>query len=128
MQEFFIEAAKTTPRIFFDETKNVLEISGESYPENTAEFYFPFFQWLEARLAKLGDGPFTVDIELIYFNSSSSKILMNLFDRLDKKAEEGKNVAVNWIYAEENESSMEYGEEFKEDLRSLAFNLVLKKE
>ncbi|MBF0501165.1 MAG: DUF1987 domain-containing protein [Candidatus Riflebacteria bacterium] len=126
MAAFAIDSTKSTPRIFFDEGKNVLEITGESYPENTSEFYDPFFKWLNKHLDGLHDECFTVSIELIYFNSSSSKILMNLFDRLETNVEGGKNIVVNWIYDKENESSLEYGEEFKEDMTSLKFNLVKK--
>ncbi|MBF0464225.1 MAG: DUF1987 domain-containing protein [Nitrospirae bacterium] len=126
MQELAIDATKSTPRIFFDKDKKILEIKGESYPENTSEFYDPFFKWLYKHLEGLNEESFTVNIELIYFNSSSSKILMNLFDRLEENAEGGKNIAVNWIYDKKNESSLEYGEEFKEDLTTLKFNLVEK--
>ncbi|WP_420264789.1 DUF1987 domain-containing protein [Candidatus Magnetominusculus dajiuhuensis] len=126
MLRFEIDATKSTPRIYFDQGKNVLEIKGESYPENTSEFYGPFFKWLDMRLEQLHEENFTVDIALIYFNSSSSKILMNLFERLEKYAERGKNIAVNWIYDKNDESSLEYGEEFEEDLTTLKFNLVEK--
>ncbi|MBF0565833.1 MAG: DUF1987 domain-containing protein [Nitrospirae bacterium] len=126
MWRLAIDATKSTPGIYFDQEKNILEIKGESYPENTSEFYGPFFKWLDMRLDELQDESFTVDIELIYFNSSSSKILMNLFERLEKYAEMGKNIDVNWIYDKKDESSLEYGEEFKEDLTTLKFNLVEK--
>ena len=128
MPDFSRDATKSTPRIFFDAENHVLEISGESYPENTAEFYGPLFTWLDKRLDGVGDGRFTVNVELLYFNSSSSKILMNLFDRLEAAAENGRSVVVNWIYNRENENSPEYGAEFKEDLTTLEFNLVEKAE
>jgi hypothetical protein len=65
-------------------------------------------------------------MEIIYFNSSSSKALMNFFDLLDEAVAAGRKIAVNWIYDAGNESALEYGEEFKEDLESLEFNLVEK--
>ncbi len=128
MPAFAVDATQSTPRIYYDTEYNVLEIRGESYPENTAAFYEPFFEWLDQHLAGQQEKEFTVNIELIYFNSSSSKILMNFFDRLEETVEEGKNIVVNWIYDRENESSLEYGEEFKEDLTSLPFNLLAKEE
>jgi hypothetical protein len=51
---------------------------------------------------------------------------MNLFDLLDEAAAAGRKIAVNWIYAAGNESALEYGEEFKEDLNLIEFNLVEK--
>jgi hypothetical protein len=66
------------------------------------------------------------NIEILYFNSSTSKVLMNLFDLLDVASTQGKRVIVNWIYDVENESALEYGEEFKEDIKFIAFNLIEK--
>lgn len=103
MQGLTIDATKSTPGIYFDQENNVLQIRGESYPENTSEFYEPLFKWLDMRLDELHEERFTVDIELIYFNSSSSKILMNLFERLEEYAERAKNIAVNWIYDKKDE-------------------------
>ena len=54
-------------------------------------------------------------------------MLLDLFDRLETEVVENqKNIVVNWIYDPENESALEYGEEFKEDLERLTFNLVEK--
>ncbi len=127
MDNFSREATKHTPKVFFNAENNVLEINGESYPENMAEFAAPIFSWLEEYLEQLENQPFTVDIELTYFNSSSSKMLLDLFDRLEEEvSDNGKKITVNWIYDADNDSSEEYGEEFQEDLESLTFNLVQK--
>ncbi|MGM0593950.1 MAG: DUF1987 domain-containing protein, partial [Pseudomonadota bacterium] len=97
MDKFTLEQTKSSPYVSFDPQSNHLEIRGECYPENAAAFFGPIFSWLEAYLAGLEDGdPVTMDIELIYFNSSASKGLMNIFDMLDEAAEEGRTVTVNW--------------------------------
>lgn len=126
MENLIIAKTETTPEIRFDFSSGVLEMRGESYPENTAEFYAPVFAWLSKFLAGGNEKSVIVNMEIVYFNSSSSKALMNFFDVLDEAVAEGKKVAVNWIYDAENESALEYGEEFKEDLESLEFNLVTK--
>ena len=129
MKNLAIEATKQTPKVSFDADNHVLEFQGESYPENMVEFADPIFSWLEEYLEQLGEQPVTVNIELIYFNSSSSKMLLDLFDKLEEEVENnGKNITVNWIYHAENDSAEEYGEEFQEDLESLTFNLVQKNE
>ncbi len=66
----------------------------------------------------------TIDMEIIYFNSSSSKALMNLFDLFEEAAQSGKQIQINWRYHEENDTALECGEEFKEDLEAVEFNLV----
>ena len=126
MENLQIEAKKSSPEINFNAQKNVLSITGESYPENTTQFYQSVFVWLNEYIDSLEEQETIVNIELIYFNSSSSKVLMDLFDILEEASEDGKKIVVNWIYDEDNEASLEYGEEFAEDIESLKFNLVEK--
>ncbi|MDA8403690.1 MAG: DUF1987 domain-containing protein, partial [Desulfobacteraceae bacterium] len=81
---------------------------------------------VEIFFAEPSDEPTVVNIELYYFNSSSSKVLMNFFEVLEKAAEAGQKITVNWIYEEEDEDSLEFGEEFAEDLSHIEFKLELK--
>jgi hypothetical protein len=124
MQELIIEPTKSSPRIHFDPASNVLEMVGESYPENASKFYAPVFEWLTSYLAGLGEEPVTMNLTISYFNSSSSKALMNLFDMLDEACRVGRRITVNWRFDPENETALECGEEFKEDVCDLPFNLV----
>jgi hypothetical protein len=125
MNNLMIEATKYTPHIRFDADKDLLEIKGESYPENLAEFYGPVLKWIKEYLAELSqDRKTTVNIEMVYFNSNSSKTFMGMLDLFDKAVSEGKHIVVNWYYDEENDMAMENGEDFKEDLASLEFNLM----
>ncbi len=126
MENLNIPATKSSPEINFDTQTNILSITGESYPENTTQFYEAVFVWLEEFIEALETQEVAFNIELIYFNSSSSKVLMDLFDTLEEASEDDKNIVVNWIYDEDNEASLEYGEEFAEDMESLTFNLVEK--
>lgn len=127
MENLYIEASKYTPEVMFDASSQILEIKGESYPENTAEFYAPVFSWINELLEQAKpDSQLTINMEIIYFNSSSSKVLMDLFDLFEDRASQGMNIQVNWIYDEENESALEYGEEFQEDLNVVEFNLQVK--
>ena len=126
MDNLIIEATKYTPEISFDCNKNLLEIKGKSYPENTSVFYKPVFDWLREYLGQDEKKDVTANIDLIYFNSSSSKILMDFCDILDEAASDGKPISVNWIYEEDDEDAFEFGEEFQEDLEFVTFNLVKK--
>ena len=66
-----------------------------------------------------------LNLEIIYLNSSSSKILLNLFDMLDDAARRGQEIVINWRYHEESETALECGEEFAEELTTAKFNLVM---
>ena len=127
MDSLNIEATKYTPQIFFDTTTNTVILKGESYPENTFEFYKPFFEWLNGYFDLEESGELVINVDLIYFNSSSSKILFNLFDLLDAAAKNGRTVSINWIFDEEDEDYLEFGEEFAEDMEHVSFNLVPQK-
>jgi hypothetical protein len=128
MDSLSVPATKFTPEIFLSEKKNLLQFTGESYPENTAEFYRPVFKWINEYLKILTSQPVTVNIEISYFNSSSSKVLMDIFDNFEEVAEQGKNITINWFYRGGDDATYEYGEEFKEDLASVSFNLIQKNE
>ncbi len=127
MDNLFIEKTSSTPCINFDLSTNRLVISGESFPENAAKFYAPILDWLKEYVAAVDRQEVIVEFEIIYFNSSTSKILMMLFSLLDEAAEEGKNIIVNWRCDARNETAIECGEEFKEDLENLPFTIVIYK-
>lgn len=123
MKNLIIENKTNAPYISFDAVNHLLEIKGESYPENAKAFFEPVVLWIEKYLETIKDEAVTVNIELKYFNSSTAKILMNIFDLLDWAAMSGKNITINWIYDKRNDNAVEYGEDFQEDLGSVDFNL-----
>lgn len=124
MEKFIVEATKSSPSICFDPQTCTLEITGESYPENSSLFYEPLFDLLEEYLEADKNQNLEVNMQIIYFNSSSSKAFMNLFEMLDSAVQRGKKIVVNWRYHEENDTALECGEEFMEDVEGLVFNLV----
>lgn len=126
MNNLLIEKTQSTPSIHFDVLSNELKISGESFPENTAKFYFPVLEWLKEYIEQLDSTTeVTIEFNIIYFNSSTSKIFMTIFDMLEGAVENGKKVCVNWRCDVKNETAFECGEEFKEDLDMLPFNLII---
>ncbi len=127
MDSLKIASTKYTPEVSLNLDTHVLEIKGECYPENTTVFFQPIFDWLKNYLTTLENQHVTFNIELVYFNSSSSKALINLFDVLEGASKKGKQVMVNWIYETDDEDMKEFGEEFEEDLEVLSFNLIEKK-
>lgn len=125
MENLYIPATKYTPEINLDADKGLIEIKGKSYPENTFEFYAPVIKWIEEYLKCCVKDKVTVNMEIIYFNSSSSKLFFDLFDLLDE-VKDRYDITINWIYDEENESAEEAGEDFIEDFENLKINLVKK--
>ncbi len=125
MDNLHIQASKYTPEITMDATKGLVEIHGKSYPENTFEFYQPIIEWIEKYFENPKEETI-LNLELIYFNSSSSKLFFDFFDLLEENKDKS-NITVNWIFDPENESAMEAGEEFIEDFEELTIKLQEKK-
>lgn len=125
MNNLHIEATKSSPAIAFDAENDLLTIVGESYPENAAGFFAPMFTWLKEYLAGAEPGrTIRVEMNVPYFNSSTSKVFLNLFDMLEAVAEKGTPVVVNWLYEADNDTALECGEDFQEEMRAMTFNLT----
>ncbi len=125
MENLYIEEMKYTPSIEMNVDEGTITIIGKSYPENTFEFYAPVMTWTENYFNGNAQKKTVVNLEIIYFNSSSSKLFFDFFDLLEE-ASEKNNIEINWIYDKENESALEAGEDFQEDFETLSINLVAK--
>ena len=123
MENLHIETTKYTPEIKLDAQNGVIDIRGKSYPENTFEFYKPMMEWVEEYFNSCAKEETIVNMEIIYFNSSSSKLFFDFFDLLDENQEDHK-IVINWIYDGENESAEEAGEDFVEDFEDLDIKLI----
>jgi len=124
MDNLSFEETKYTPKIDLD-AAGTITLVGKSYPENTFEFYKPMMDWLEEYFDGNATDLTTVNMEITYFNSSSSKLFFDFFDLLDEAKGDNK-IKINWIYDEENESAEEAGEDFIEDFEDLDIELVTK--
>lgn len=126
MENLHIEATKYTPEIKLDADKGLLAFSGKSYPENTFDFYQSVLNWITGYFEQETQKRTVVEMDIIYFNSSSSKLFFDLFDILEEADERGKEITVHWLYDAENENALEAGEDFKEDFEALDFTLIEK--
>ena len=108
-------ASISSPAVYFDPDNGQLNMSGESYPENTFEFYAPIISWLKTFIAEK-DLAITLNLELAYLNTGSVKCLMDIFDLLEDAFQEGRKISVIWQYHQKNSRALETAEEFSEDL------------
>ena len=124
MENLNIDETKYTPKITLD-ANGEISLVGKSYPENTFEFYAPMMEWVKEYFETNAKELTTINMEITYFNSSSSKLFFDFFDVLEENNDENK-IEINWIYDEENESAEEAGEDFIEDFEDLTIKLVTK--
>jgi len=109
-----IAQTSSSPAISADWEKGRILVRGDSYPENSFELYRPLIDWVETFLAQPGR-PLRLDIELLYMNTSSVRVLMDLLDLLESAFRGGREVSVFWHYDADNERIAELAAEFRED-------------
>ncbi len=112
MEKIAIEGSPKTPTINFDTDKGFLEIKGRSIPENSIEFYKPLVDSLEKYAGK-PQSVTNVNIQLEYFNTSSSKCILDVFKKLEAIHKGGSAVTINWHYEEDDEDMLEAGEDYQ---------------
>jgi len=121
MDNLLIESTKKTPEIAFT-TDGRFRISGRSIPEDASKFYDDIFEWVHFYLQNPAEST-TVDIELEYFNSGSSKALLHILRTLAEIMEKGLKLTINWYYEEGDDDIMERGE-YYESILEIKFNFI----
>lgn len=110
--ELICEPTASTPQVCFSPDSDNLRLSGECLPEDAEAFFRPILARVEKHLEY--SEKLTVELDLSYFNTSSSKYLFDLFSLLEARSGEAA-VRVIWRYRPDDEAMRENGEEFAED-------------
>ncbi|MFZ5554264.1 MAG: DUF1987 domain-containing protein [Bacteroidota bacterium] len=110
MENINIEGTPKTPTVSFNKESGILEIKGRSIPENSIEFYKPMLDWIEA-YAKGPKAETQVNIKLEYFNTSSSKCILDVFKKLETVT--STKMVINWFYEQDDEDMLEAGEDYQ---------------
>jgi hypothetical protein len=118
------EGTTSTPYILIDEEKGYMRLEGRCFHENAVMFFSEIDRWLSEYLTT-DFGCFTFENATSYFNSSTTKVLYNMLMKLDEYATEKNKVIVNWITTEDNEVMVECGEDFRDEVENLEFNLIV---
>ena len=113
-KDLSLAPTQSTPAVTAEWDAGLLVMAGESYPENTYEIFDSIIGWVEQYLES-GERPLKVELKLNYLNTSSIRAMIEIFDRLQAAADDGREVAVFWFYDSRNPRSAELGDEFKED-------------
>jgi hypothetical protein len=122
MEPIAIEGTAKTPTVKFDAQTGVMEIKGRSIPENSIEFYKPLVDWLD-EYAKGPKEKTEVKIQLEYFNTSSSKCILDVFKKLENINKGASEVSIQWYYEEDDEDMLEAGEDY-ESIIKVPFKMI----
>lgn len=99
MENLYIKSTEFTPEVDFNFEKGYLKLSGESYSELALKFYLPILDKLETFLSQT-DKKVIFDFKLSYFNTNSSKRILDIIKTLKEFEERGGDVTINWYYTE----------------------------
>jgi hypothetical protein len=122
MEPLIIEGTDDTPKVILNKDNNEFEFSGISLPENVTIFYGPVLKWLE-EYAKQPNPSSEVSCRFSYFNTATSKILLDILTVFEKVKEQGNKVKISWQYPTDDEDMLDAGKEYA-DIVSLDFSYV----
>lgn len=123
MDSIILDGTAKTPTVKFDAQAGLIEIKGRSIPENSIEFYKPLVDWLD-KYAEIPQKETEVNIQLEYFNTSSSKCILDVFKKLENVSKKGQyGVTINWYYEEDDEDMLEAGEDYQSILK-IPFRMI----
>ncbi len=118
-----IESTALTPYVMLDSQSGILEFRGRSSPGASLEFYYPIMSKIDQVFTN-GNKSITANFAFEYFNTSTSKCLFDILKRLVQLHSAGMQVAINWMYEEDDEDMRETGEDYA-DILGAQFNFVV---
>jgi hypothetical protein len=100
-----------SPYVKLDASEGYCIISGKSYPPDVSKFYEPLIEWLDGlKNTKIKD--LTFNFKLDYYNTASSKMMLDMLYKLEEISQTGTKIVVNWYYPDDDEDMLDAGEEF----------------
>ena len=125
LKDIHIEAHKDrffVPAVSFSVATGVCSIGGESFLENSGEFYDELGEWIDAYFDS-GRNQLELNFKLIYFSTSSSKAILDMLVHVRKHKKPGNQFDVNWYYAKNDEDILQEGKDMEQDT-GVAMNFV----
>ena len=113
MEALKIESTDDNPFVLLDKESNQFEISGKSLPEDVVDFYQPVLNWLEDYRSDPNSNTAFI-FKLVYFNTASSKVILDILMFLEEMVEEGHDILVKWYSLSSDDDMQEAGKEYEE--------------
>jgi hypothetical protein len=110
MQGISIVGTAKTPTVHYNEQKNTLFIGGRSLPEHPALFYQDIYQWFNNYFLENHSSSLVVVVMLEYCNTTSSKVLLDLFSKLSKKLPLPDACTLAWYFESDDPDTKDLAE------------------
>lgn len=113
MEVIKIKGTSDTPNVILDAANNIIEFAGRSLPENVSTFYGPILTWLD-EYAKNPNPKTIVVFKFEYFNTASSKMILDVLLKFEEIHSNGNEVLIQWHHQAEDEDMEEACDEYAE--------------
>jgi hypothetical protein len=111
-----------SPEVNLDMERSRFEFFGKSFPEDPKEFYAPIIDWFRIYVTK-PNRETIVHFKLDYFNTASSKKLVDILNILKEIHKQKKIILINWYYRSNDDDMLETGQTFSE-IVNLPFKFI----
>ena len=120
-----ITETKHSPYFIIDKERGFILLKGKSTLTNTRDFYKPIIDEINDYV---DNNPVNTRmiVDLEYFNTSSSKLILEIFLALKKLMINEIPIVVEWYYEEDDEDMYESGTDYNEILRKVPFIFIIK--
>lgn len=107
--------------VSLDAKNHAMLLEGEAYPEDVAAAFEPLMTSISTTLAESGETPMTVKFQLQYFNSGSSRKILEIIKMIDA-SDTAHNI--EWLADPEDDEMIDHGNRFSRAVSKVGFTVV----
>ncbi len=111
--KLIIQPRIDTPRIVFDNLTGDMTIEGKSFPPDVTTVFSGALNWIDEYMEHPASKT-VLSLKLDYFNTASSKIIMDILYKMEELHKKGNDVLIKWIFPEDDDDMQETGMEYSE--------------
>ena len=115
------EKTNRMPGVSLDAKNHVMLLEGEAYPEDVSAAFEPLMTSISTTLAESGETPMTVKFQLQYFNSGSSRKILEIIKMIDA-SDTAHNI--EWLADPEDDEMIDHGNRFSRAVSKVGFTVV----
>ena len=115
------EKTNRMPGVSLDAENHAVLLEGEAYPEDVAAAFEPLMTSISTTLAESGETPMTVKFQLQYFNSGSSRKILEIIKMIDA-SDTPHNI--EWLADPEDDEMIDHGNRFSRAVSKAGFTVV----
>jgi len=116
MRPMKIEGTEEQPTIILDKVSSRFEFHGKSMLEDARTFFKPVMEWID-EYAEDPNERTEVIYKMTYFNTSSSKLILDMMRKFASMYSDGHDIEIHWYYTEDDEDMLEAGEIYAERVK-----------